>query len=653
VAAKLQVFAVSIKKWTSAHPDGNKIPSAVAVCCFIFKFVLTMTQKNACPARLPRLVFGAILALVLSALAPAQQKAESWIRINMLGYAPTSVKVAVLASKASQAGPATFELVDSRSSKVVFKAKTGKNFGSYGPFAHTYRLDFSKYTRPGTYYLRAGNAQSPEFNISADVYTGRADFLLQYMRQQRSGYNPFLKDSCHTHDGYTIYGPMPDGTHIDVSGGWHDATDYLQYATTSANATYHLLAAYRDFKDSFGDEHLDNGLEGSNGTADVLDEALWGLQWLEKMHPRPDWMFNQLADDRDHAGFRLPTLDSVDYGWGKGTGRPVYFISGEVQGLFKHKNRATGTASTAGKFASAFALGAQLLKDSDPSRADTLRKKSRSAYAFGKAKPGVAQTAPGRARYFYEEDNWVDDMQLGAAALFQLFGDRSYYEDALHYGKQEPVTPWIGADTARHYQWYPFHNFGHYELAKKADGEDRNLLIGFYRQGIEKVWNKAKDNAFYRSVPFIWCSNNLTTSFAIQCYLYRQLSGDNTYLELEQACFDWIFGLNPWGTSMVYGLPADRDTPTDPHSSYTVLYNYPINGGLVDGPVYTKIFESLLGLELHEADEYEEFQSDLAVYHDDYGDYSTNEPTMDGTASLIYLLAAKDHESREVTGRKK
>ena len=39
------------------------------------------------------------------------------------------------------------------------------------------------------------------------------------------------------------------------------------------------------------------------------------------------------------------------------------------------------------------------------------------------------------------------------------------------------------------------------------------------------------------------------------------------------------------------------------------------------------------------------FQSDLAVYHDDYGDYSTNEPTMDGTASLIYLLAAKENES--------
>jgi hypothetical protein len=49
---------------------------------------------------------------------------------------------------------------------------------------------------------------------------------------------------------------------------------------------------------------------------------------------------------------------------------------------------------------------------------------------------------------------------------------------------------------------------------------------------------------------------------------------------------------------------------------------------------------------LNDADEYAEFQSDLAVYHDDFGDYSTNEPTMDGTASLIYLLAAKEAEKK-------
>src|SRR5688572_22385213 len=96
---------------------------------------------------------------------------------------------------------------------------------------------------------------------------------------------------------------------------------------------------------------------------------------------------------------------------------------------------------------------------------------------------------------------------------------------------------------------------------------------------------------------------------------------------------------------MVYGLPSWGDTPVDPHSAFTHLKNYPIDGGIVDGPVYTSIYKNLIGIRLNDPDEYAQFQSDLAVYHDDYGDYSTNEPTMDGTASLIYLLAAKEGES--------
>ena len=39
------------------------------------------------------------------------------------------------------------------------------------------------------------------------------------------------------------------------------------------------------------------------------------------------------------------------------------------------------------------------------------------------------------------------------------------------------------------------------------------------------------------------------------------------------------------------------------------------------------------------------FKAGWAVYHDDYGDYSTNEPTMDGTASLVYLLAAMENNA--------
>ncbi len=590
-----------------------------------------------------------ITAAVLLSTVGAQ--AQAWIRINQVGYVTAFPKTAVWCAKGA-AAPRQFQVVDAETKSVVYEGKAGVAQGAYGPFTESCRLDFSAFRAPGAYQLRAGGAMSPVFRIGEALYEGTADFALRYMRQQRCGYNPYLQDSCHTHDGYTMYGPMPDSTHIDVVGGWHDASDYLQYSTTSANATYHLLAAYRDFPQVFDDQHGAEGLQGANGRADVLDEARWGLEWLLKMHPRPDWMFNQIADDRDHVSMRIPKEDPF---YGKGFERPVYFCTGAPQGLRKYQNRATGTASTAGKFASAFALGSRLWQQQDQPFAERLKNHAATAFAFGLAKPGVCQTAPNGAPYFYEEDNWKDDMQLAAVAMQQagVQADIPLLPYALALAADEPVTPWLGADTATHYQWYPFINLGHYELARSLKGKQRRQVLAYYREGIERVWAKAGQNAFYRGIPFIWCSNNLTTSFAIQCIWYRQLSGDNRYLALEQACIDWLFGVNPWGTSFVYGLPATGDTPVDPHSAFTHLKQYPIDGGLVDGPVYGSIFGRLIGLKLYEPDEYAEFQSNLVVYHDDYGDYSTNEPTMDGTASLVYLLAAQTAGSQAPAKKKK
>ena len=586
-----------------------------------------------------------LLIILLFGFSGKKANDSSWIRINLLGYQPSGVKVAVWCSK-QQLTISNWQLVDVNTRKIVASGTAGKAFGSYGPFKQAYRLNFSAFKKPGRYYLQAGGIKSPEFEIGENVYKDAADFCLRYMRQQRTGFNPYLKDSCHTHDGYVLYGEragIKDSTRIDVVGGWHDASDYLQYSTTSANATYHLLAAYRDFPNVFSDEKLANGLDGKNGMADVLDEAKWGLDWLLKMHPRDDWMFNQIADDRDHMGMRIPGQDTF---YGRGYQRPVYFVSGEPQQRGKFMNNTTGTSSIAGKFVSAFALGSKIFKQKDLSYSETLQDKSLSAWDFALRKEGVSQTASVRSPYIYAEDNWHDDMELAAASLYSVTGGLAWTSASIFHAEREKITPWLGNDTAKHYQWYPFINVGHYELAKQLKGEERNRVAGYYKQGIQLVWNKAKQNVFYRGIPFIWCSNNLTTSFAIQCYWYKQLTADKTFDELEQANFDWIFGCNPWGTSMVYGLPAWGDTPVDPHSAFTHLKNYPIDGGLVDGPVYTSIYKNLIGIKLYEPDEYEPFQSDLAVYHDDYGDYSTNEPTMDGTASLIYLLAAKEAQGK-------
>lgn len=92
---------------------------------------------------------------------------------------------------------------------------------------------------------------------------------------------------------------------------------------------------------------------------------------------------------------------------------------------------------------------------------------------------------------------------------------------------------------------------------------------------------------------------------------------------------------------------SNTNFPIDPHSAFTHFYNYPVDGGLVDGPIYSTIFGKLIGIHLAEPDEYTRFQPGRAVYHDDWGDYSTNEPTIDGTAGLAIYLSFLYKELKE------
>src|SRR5512135_462871 len=118
----------------------------------------------------------------------------SWIRVNQLGYIPHARKIAVLVSKDSALSVREFSVRELLLDRIVFRAKASRPFGPYGAFRQSFRLDFSRLTAEGRYVVECGGVVSPSFRIAPDVYDGTADFLLRYLRQQRSGFNPFLKD---------------------------------------------------------------------------------------------------------------------------------------------------------------------------------------------------------------------------------------------------------------------------------------------------------------------------------------------------------------------------------------------------------------------------------------------------------------------------
>lgn len=571
-------------------------------------------------------------------------EAKFHIRMNQLGFLPGDLKTAIVLTKES-VPYLDFQLLhypdENNKPEVRNTSRSYPLQQSYGHFPSTFELDFSNITEPGQYeiLLPEHGIRSQRFKIGANIYP--VDALIGYISQQRCGYNPFLDTLCHQHDGRTMYGPMPDSTYIDVRGGWHDAGDYLRYMLTSGNTIGRMLFTYRENPHDWPDRKDALGRPGANGIPDILDEAKWGLDWMLKMHPAPDQLFHQVADDRDHLHWDLPQYDQSDYGWGPGNSRVVYYATGQPQGLLQFQNTSTGIANLAGRYAAVMAMAAQIWGD-DPDLvafAQKCLKAGDEVYQMGLTQPGCQEGTPCRAPYRYYESSWQDDMEWGAAELYRVTGEKKYLHDAKRFAIEAGITEWMGQDTARHYEYYPFMNLGHYALAQAIEESAfRDTLVNYYREGLSRVRERARrlDSLFGIGIPFIWCSNNLAAALVNQGLLYEKMSGDQTFQPLITNTRDWLLGRNPWGVSQFVGVGTV--TPKDPHSVIADIAGREITGGMNDGPVYGSIYSQLKGIYLHDPDEYAPFQSDEVVFHDDLGDYSTNEPTLDGTAEAVVFF---------------
>lgn len=560
--------------------------------------------------------------LLASVGAPA---AEVFIRANQVGYSPDAMKIAIAFSQKELPGRFSVTAADSGKVWLTQPVRLITN-ATWGQFSNHAELDFSLLTNAGRYRVTLGEAKSFLFTIGTGATTALPAALLEFMRQQRCGFNPWLNTNCHPHDGRTVYGPLPNGLPIDARGGWHDAGDLLKYLLTSGNATAQLLLAYQ------------LSPQTAHHAESLAEEARWGLEWLLKLHPAPDQLYHQVADDRDHAGWRLPQNETVDYGWGQGGARPVYFADGKPQGLQQHQSASTGVANLAGRYAAAMALAYQIWKD-DPGQKDFATrclKAGLEVYALGRAQEGVQQGNSYGSPYRYEETTWADDMEWGAAELFRATSEKRFLEDAKRYAQLAADEGWMGKAQTGHYQFYPFMNVGHFRLYDLVDTDFQKTLAGYYRAGIEQCRDAGRKNPYRVGVPFIWCSNNLLTALVTQCLLYERMTGDRQFCAFAAKQLDWLLGRNPWGTTMFTEI--GREFPTDVHLMTVALLKRPVRGGLVDGPVYERIFKSLKGVSITQPDPFAAFQGD-AVYHDDVKDYATNEPTMDGTASAILMFA--------------
>lgn len=538
----------------------------------------------------PAFVTSAWACLLAAAAAPgpaADAVPRSWIRVNNVGYLPDDPKIAVLSSAVA---------LDGEFSVGDHSAGIGPDLGPWGPFAHNYRLDFSCLRDAGRYRIRCGTVESPEFTIGDDAYADVPAALLEFMRLQRCGDNPITGEKCHQQDGFdTTTDEM-----VDLVGGWHDAGDRLKHMITTS---YCVAALF---------------------LADARDEARHGAELVKKLHPAPDVLYVQIGDDRDHMPpHTLWHDDKSDYGRGPGGSRAAWRATGAPEGP-KYRNESSGLANLAGRCAAALVLGGDV-------------EAATSLYALAQARPGVAMSVPVRARYYYGESSSFDDLEWAATELFIATGEKRYLDDAIRWADRAGDNPWMGTDTHGHYEFFPYVNLAHWRLHPHVDAPTQKRLAEYYRAGLERIRQRAERNPYRLGTPLVWCSTNDVVALATQARLYELMTGETTYRQLAAEARDWIFGRNPWGVSLVVGVPKTGRHASRPHHLFHKLADHLPVGGLVDGPVSKEIndrfkFDAISDPELAP------FQSDVAVYHDQYADFSTNEPIIDGTVSLLLLL---------------
>jgi len=132
--------------------------------------------------------------------------------------------------------------------------------------------------------------------------TGELAFRFYYV-QRCGGDVPGWHGPCHMDDA-----TLPDGTHVDVTGGYHNAGDYNKHmGNNTPVSVYGMISAYENHKDLFDAIDRDE-----DGRADLLAEAIWGADWLRKMvDPETGHMWTYVGNAIDFFGTPEMETDGI------------------------------------------------------------------------------------------------------------------------------------------------------------------------------------------------------------------------------------------------------------------------------------------------------------------------------------------------------
>ena len=191
------------------------------------------------------------------------------IAVNQAGFLPRAHKRCVVLDNVAT----RFRVVQVDTGRAIYQGSlisSGKDLGEYNVG------DFSAIHEPGIYYIQAGTLRSYPFQIRNGVYDSSMRNIVSYFSKQRCGPSTTgYLSPCHADDGIR----RDNGTHQDVTGGWHDASDLRKLA----GATIYGM---------IGLSHLAEALTPAWGEGTVMEELRWGNRFFLKIQEPAGYVMN-------------------------------------------------------------------------------------------------------------------------------------------------------------------------------------------------------------------------------------------------------------------------------------------------------------------------------------------------------------------------
>ncbi|GAB5518697.1 MAG: hypothetical protein RhofKO_09480 [Rhodothermales bacterium] len=527
---------------------------------------------------------------------PAQTRTEA-IHVNQVGYVPTAgMKYAYVSHWMGDAGPLDLNayantpchVVDDATGEAVFSSTlqlrkdletggpdTGQN--NEGPYANyfgadVWECDFSAFQTPGTYriYVERVGASFP-FRIDADVYRIAFYTTMRGLFHQRSGiaYGPPHTDYTRERDfhpddgdrailstwrymdGGNAFTELPQNATGEARtfwGGWHDAGDWDRHRG-HLEVGSDLLTMFEFAPDHFTDGEL-NIPESGNGIPDVLDEVMWGVDFMRRM---------QRADGGVHGG--LETIRHPENGVSSVTDTDTWYAYAvDPEASLRY-------AAVAGHLAYVLRMIDQ------PDLGEMYATSAVAAYDWA-----LANTASN------EQSRLRDDRHYASASLFKLTGEDRF--QTQFKADNMISTPsrglWEFQSHDQEYGSWLYATTDQPNIDTALKNRIRNASINWARTNNIDTAQRRSGRTGAQWYEPSWFGG-ATTPKSLPLIAAHYLTGEQQYLDWQYTTADYFLGGNGLNMTWVTGL--GQRSPYEMLHVDSWYYHYPEGRGPIPGLV--------------------------------------------------------------------